>query len=286
MATFSKVKRKLYYLSSPALRLLIRRIYYFPIDVYDRISGRAEILIPPKGKIFVGAGEFKKTGEELLKQVIATCGMTADARVLDVGCGIGRVAVPLIRFLSDKGSYEGFDIVKQGIKWCKNNITPQYPNFTFLHVDLRNDLYNLKAENKAQSFQFPYGDCEFDQVILTSVFTHMMPDDLNNYLDQISRVMKPGGKCFATFFLLDNNTRSLTNNKHSVVSFPYSYGYYSLMDRRVKEANIAYDKSWLFDNILLSKGLAVEAVYDGWWSGRNKEKSLGFQDIVILAKRQ
>lgn len=284
MVTLSNIKRKLYYLSSPELRLLIRRIYFFPIDIYDRVSGRAEKLTPPKGKIFVGVGEFKKIGEDLLKQIITTCGMTPDARVLDVGCGIGRLAVPLTRFLSEKGSYEGFDIVRQGIMWCKNNITPRYSNFTFLHVDLRNDLYNHKTKNVAQNFKFPYGDCEFDQIILTSVFTHMVPDDLNNYLDQISRVMKPGGKCFATFFLLDNDTRSFTNNKNSVVTFPYSNGYFSLMNRNVKEANVAYDRSWLFDNIL-SKGLSVAAVYDGWWSGRDKEKSFGFQDTVILTKR-
>ena len=51
-----------------------------------------------------------------------------------------------------------------------------------------------RAETKASEYTFPYEDGEFDVVVLTSVFTHMLPDDVAHYLDEIARVLKPGGR--------------------------------------------------------------------------------------------
>ena len=39
-------------------------------------------------------------------------------RVLDVGCGIGRMARPLAGYLTGDGSYDGFDVNREGIRWC------------------------------------------------------------------------------------------------------------------------------------------------------------------------
>lgn len=63
-------KRNLYYLLNPTLRRMVRRIYYFPIDFIDRIIGKRDKLTPPKGKVFVGSGDFKLQGERLLSQLI------------------------------------------------------------------------------------------------------------------------------------------------------------------------------------------------------------------------
>ena len=54
---------------------------------------------------------------------------------------------------------------------------------------------------------FPCADNSFDLVFLTSVFTHMFAGDVENYLSEISRVLKPGGKCLITWFLLDEVSR-------------------------------------------------------------------------------
>jgi ubiquinone/menaquinone biosynthesis C-methylase UbiE len=276
------LKRKLYYAFPPSWRLWLRKMYYSPSDFYDLLSGKRGILTPPRGLIFVGAGEFRKTGEDLMNQVIKTCNLRPDARILDVGCGIGRLAVPLTGYLDPVGSYEGFDVVKQGIRWCNKKIHSRFPNFRFLHVDLKNDLYNLDTKNEARYFRFPYKDHEFDQVILTSVFTHMLPEDLDNYLEQIRRVMKPGGKCFVTFFLLNEEIRQ-SLEKPSQIRFPHSFGNYSLMDMKVKEANVAYDEEWLIKEVFPSKNLFPEAIHYGWWSGRKKDVSIGFQDVMILS---
>lgn len=276
-------KRKLYYSLTPNLRLLLRRLYFFPIDLYEHLIGKNEDLAPPRGLVFVGDGDFKRTGEILLEQIQRVYKIKPNDVILDVGCGIGRLAVPLTKIINENGRYEGFDIVKRGIDWCTAHINVKYQNFNFKHIDLKNDLYNLNTKLEAKDFIFPYPDNFFDLVILTSVFTHMMPNDVDNYLGQIYRVMKKDGKCFATFFLLNNEIRTAIE-KRDYFNFPFKYNNFSLIDKNVKEANIAYEEDYLLKNLLPKNKLRIDNIYYGWWSDKPKEKCLSFQDTIILSK--
>ncbi|MDD6209211.1 MAG: class I SAM-dependent methyltransferase [Bacteroidales bacterium] len=273
--------RKIYYLLSPSMRRMARRVYYFPVDTLDWIRGRREAMIPPKGMIFIGSGDFKKQGMHLLDILKRCADLRPDNRVLDIGCGIGRLAVPLTGYLSEKGSYEGFDIVKEGIDWCNKYIHASFPNFSFRHIDLKNDLYNLETNAEAKNFVFPYDDKSFDRVVLTSVFTHMMPDDVDNYLHEIRRVLRDGGKCMATFFLLNERITEHMNSVACDFRFAYHYDGYSLMDDSVKEANVAYQESFL-NSLLCKNGLKAELMVHGRWSGLYND-CLDFQDVLILS---
>src|SRR4026209_2090482 len=70
--------------------------------------------------------------------------------VLDVGCGVGRVALALSGFLT--GRYEGFDVDPALIAWCPQPIA--LPNFGFTHVDLFNQSYTPRGA-PASAFTFP-----------------------------------------------------------------------------------------------------------------------------------
>lgn len=282
--TIKLLKRKLFYLLNPELRLMARRVYYFPLDLYNKLSGKRGPLEPPSGMNNVGPGDFKKTGELLLGRLIEIGGLKPDHRLLDIGCGIGRIAIPLTNYLNEKGSYEGFDIVKPTIKWCQKKITTSFPRFNFIHVDLKNDLYNLSTDIQAKDFVFPYADREFDLVIATSLFTHMTEEDTLNYLKEINRTLKPGGKCFASFFILTEESRKeMLNNDE--FNFKYKYGHYSLMNPKVKEANIAFEEDYLFNNIIAESQLNISQKFYGYWSGRPKDISLDFQDTLLLEKK-
>ena len=86
-------------------------------------------MLPMKGDIFIGSGDFKEQGIRQLDHLIEYCHLHPDHRVLDVGCGIGRTAIALTDYLSSSGSYEGFDIVPKGIDWCQKHIAAKYPTF-------------------------------------------------------------------------------------------------------------------------------------------------------------
>lgn len=79
----------------PGIKPTARRIYHLPADALDSVLGRQNLLTPPKGRIFFGGGDFNRIGEEYFLYFVDLGGLQPDKRVLDVGCGIGRMAVPL-----------------------------------------------------------------------------------------------------------------------------------------------------------------------------------------------
>ena len=88
-------------------------------DARDALRGRRDARVPPRRLNFVGITDFVDTGDEFLGHFVALGGLQPDGRVLDVGCGIGRMARPLAGYLGRDGSYDGFDINAQGIAWCR-----------------------------------------------------------------------------------------------------------------------------------------------------------------------
>ncbi|MEM9985908.1 MAG: methyltransferase domain-containing protein [Bacteroidota bacterium] len=193
--------RQLYYRLPPVARRWARRVVYLPLDALDLALGRNQGY-PPRGKIFTGLSHFRSTGDRFLGYFVTYGQLKPEGQVLDIGSGIGRMAIPLSRYLSTKGRYEGFDIVAAGIHWCRKHLSSRYPHFTFTLVNLENDLYTSQGA-AADSFVFPYPNDQFDLAILTSVFTHMLPREVENYLSEISRTLTPGGRCLATFFIVN-----------------------------------------------------------------------------------
>jgi ubiquinone/menaquinone biosynthesis C-methylase UbiE len=275
------MKRFLYYLLPVRIRLFARRLYYLPADISDSILGKRPVGVPPRGKIFIGPGDYVKLGEKFLGFFRELAGLQPDHAVLDVGCGIGRMAVPLTRFLNDKGSYDGFDIVKSGIDWCSRHISNNYPNFRFIYTGLYNQLYNTSDKADASNFIFPYNDGKFDFVFLTSVFTHMMPAEVAHYMNEISRVMKPGATCLISFFIVNCESEDLMIKKPTHMNFPINKGFYRLHSAQVDTANVAYDEEWLLEK-LEKAGLKFEHIKYGEWCGR--DNYFDYQDLLVCSK--
>ena len=70
------------------------------LDVFDTVRGRRPDLVPPRRLSFVGAGDFTAIGLEFLRYFQDLGGLRPTDHVLDVGCGIGRMALPLTGYLS------------------------------------------------------------------------------------------------------------------------------------------------------------------------------------------
>jgi len=274
--------RSVYYSISPKSRLLVRKLYYYPVDIFDMICRRKNKYVPNKGDIFIGSGDFLAQGKHHLELLKTYGGLNENHTVLDIGCGIGRAAVPLTQYLSKEGKYEGFDVVKKGIVWCKKHISKDFPNFNFQYIPLNNDLYHF-TEKKAENFIFPYEDNSFDTVFLFSVFTHMQPLEVQNYLNEIQRVLKPKGKCLSTFFLYDNQIENKISNRDNGMSFPHERENYRLMNEKVPSANIAFKEIYL-NQMIQSSHLKLENKIYGSWSKRTCEGLFDFQDILVFSK--
>jgi SAM-dependent methyltransferase len=129
-------------------------------------------------------------------------GIEPDDRFLEIGCGIGRDAIPLTKILSSEGSYMGIDIIRPSIDFCVSNITRAYPNFSFVHFDVQDQLHNNAGTGEMVEFTIPSPDAFFDKAIAWSVFTHMWEKDIRHYLGELYRVLKSGGLAYLTCFVL------------------------------------------------------------------------------------
>jgi SAM-dependent methyltransferase len=270
--------RKIFYFLPIPLRYAVRRIAYFPSDLFRKKNS----LVPPKGLIFTGSGDYLGIGKTFLGYFIKYANITPEYSILDIGSGIGRMAIPLTNYLSPEGRYEGFDIVKKGVDWCNENISSRYSNFNFKLIPLRNDLYNNSTNEKAVNLKFPYENDSFDFVFLTSVFTHMIPEDVVNYITEIHRVLRKNKTCFITFFILDDQSEN-EMIKMGRKNFPHDNGNYALMDKKVREANVAYKKDFIF-GLLKSHNFEITNFIRGNWSGIQSGELKEHQDIILIKK--
>ena len=224
---------------------------------------------------------FKANGEEFLKLYMDICGLRPDEKMLDVGCGIGRKTVPLTQYLTANATYEGIDIKHAGVEWCRKTITPRFPNFHFQQIDVYNTHYNPHGKYLPSAYKFPFMDENFDFVVLGSVFTHMLPDDVSNYLTEVHRVLRRGGRCLITYFLVNEESSQLIESNKSTISFKYEHDRYHAVSSEMPELAIALDERWITD-LHRKTGLEITRLDYGSWCGR--QKYLSYQDIILGVK--
>ncbi len=276
------IARRFYYRLPPSLRFAARWLFFLPYDIFQSLFSPAPGIRPPRRLIYTGAGDFLKIGESFVHEFRTRGLVHPDSVVLDVGSGMGRLAIPLTTLLT-RGQYEGFDIIKSGVRWCQHNISSTYPQFTFTHVALINDLYRQEGQS-AGDFRFPYPDGYFDFVMVISVFTHMVPEEVDHYVREISRVLKNGGHLYATFFVLNEASRANMRKGQHEFDFKFDRGHYSLLDAKVKSANVAFEETYLMEQILGPAGLTVVSREYGTWSSQEKGNPIAFQDRITCQK--
>jgi ubiquinone/menaquinone biosynthesis C-methylase UbiE len=215
---------------------------------------------------------------DLLKKYAS---LNNDSKVLEIGCGCGRTAVALSKIL-DNGNYVGMDIEKIALESCLRRPIFVRKRFSFDYLDVQNNEYNPEGEYGANTYKFPYGDNRFDVIFLVSVFTHMLTDDVKNYIKEISRMLKPGGICMVTTFLMDKG------RKTKGLSFPYCDDDHYYYNHSLPEVAVGYYLKF-YVNKFASSGMKQEHEIL-WGSWRNNSKfpsSTSFsQDILFFSKEE
>ena len=115
-------------------------------------------------------------------------GLKPEHYLLDVGCGPLRAGIHFIEYL-ETGHYAGIDHnaemleITREVELPKHNLVQKQPHLLANHL-----------------FEFEKFGMTFDYAIAQSVFTHMPLNNIMRCLVQISRVLNPGGRFYATIF--------------------------------------------------------------------------------------
>jgi SAM-dependent methyltransferase len=117
-----------------------------------------------------------------LESLLAWHGVTprAGVRLLDWGCGHGRVARHFIQNWPD-AQISGADIDAENIAWCQANL----PGGDFLTAPLWPPM--------------AVPDQSFDAIFGLSVMTHLTEDVQQAWLGELHRILKPGGIALISF---------------------------------------------------------------------------------------
>jgi SAM-dependent methyltransferase len=244
-------------------------------------------LVPPVSMMFDGASseeEFRSVGDGFTRHfLIEHAKLMPDEKVLDLGCGIGQKARTLTRYINQQGSYEGLDIVPAGISWCKEKYR-EYTNYNFQLADIYSEHYNKRGAFKASEYIFPYEDATFDLVFLSSLFTHMLPRDMENYLSEITRVLKQSGRSIVTYFLLNPVSLRNIDADLNTIKIPFEYGSERcrVANVDIPETTVAHDEVFV-KHLYEKNGLSITEITYGSWCGR-KEFLGCLQDAIIAIK--
>ncbi|MGZ3376951.1 MAG: class I SAM-dependent methyltransferase [Phenylobacterium sp.] len=223
----------------------------------------------------VGDGDFVAVGAQLLRNLRDHAGLTPSDRVLDIGCGNGRVAEQLGPFLESRGSYVGFDISRPGIQACRRRFSAR-PHMRFEHLDVWNGEYNATGKVAELDTLFPAADGSIDLAFATSVFTHMRMPAVRRYLAESARVLVPGGRLAFTAF-------ALTPERQSSEVFDFQpFDETSLViDARYPERAIGHWRGDL-EAATVEAGLKIAGSWNGAWAPPAQYD--GGQDLIVAVK--
>ena len=133
------------------------------------------------------AAEYREAGRVFLDLCREADIPFGDARVLDIGCGVGFYA----GILREQGvtDYRGVDIVDE----LFGELRERYPGFRF-------DVHDITAT--------PLDDT-YDLVLMIDVTQHItVPEKFTAAMEHVRRALRPGGHFVVTSWLQDEETSS------------------------------------------------------------------------------
>ncbi len=240
-------------------------------------------LIEYIGSGAAGQAGYRSIGYTLFREVLAMTGFRATDRVLDIGAGVGRLAMAFAPYLQG-GSYLGMDTWQEGIAWAGANIQPLFP------ASLRFQALPSPPQGRRRGYLADYvaplglEEASFDLAVCTSLFAHLRESACVGYFEQIARVLRPDGLAFVTASLIRRDEADYFRHRNDSINEEDSFGFYVVDD--------TYCKSFIYaDNFLTAaetNGLKVCRYSPGVWIGEHGAPSRihgdNFQDAIVLRK--
>lgn len=230
---------------------------------------------------------FREVSDEHIAHLRTYAGLAEARHVVEIGCGVGRDAIPLTHILPKDGSYLGIDIIPGSIEWARSNVSAHAPHFRFVHFDVADKQHNPGGVDAMETYEIPCRDDTQDLIFLYSVFTHMFPGDVARYLSEFARVLRPGGCVLASMFTMDRGLisylQSIGGGGLRALTFSHEVeeGFFH-NDPKVVPGATAYSLDRL-GAMVTAAGLVPERFVRGSWR-KDGEFDVNGQDLVILRK--
>jgi SAM-dependent methyltransferase len=244
--------------------------YDIPVDLMEMTGG--------------GPSTFDMISEAHINNLRRFISLAPTHTLLEIGCGIGRDAIPLTEILT-AGKYVGIDIIKRSIDWCADNISKRHPNFKFYHYDVEDQLHNEAGNTMTSDIYIPLPDRSVDRIILFSVFTHMFQPDIEHYLREFRRVLKPDGLVYATTFIYSDEILEKARATN-LTPFDLRFEHQISAHCRINTPShplgaVAYTAGAWNEMLAASKMRFAMPMLEGAWSGYYADPKDG-QDVAIL----
>jgi len=123
-------------------------------------------------------------------KLIERSGITRGMKVLEIGCGSGAFITFVARAVGQSGEVYALDIQLAMLKQLENKLAKPE----------NNDIQNIRIVN-GNAYNLPFDDNSFDLVYMVTVLPEI--PDRNKALQEVLRVLKPGGILAITEFLPD-----------------------------------------------------------------------------------
>lgn len=218
-----------------------------------------------------GGRKFVRSAQRLIERLPPEVRLS-DVRILDLGCSCGRLAHALRQRLGS-GSYCGLDIDRVTIDWARRHLQAADPRFAFHLADIHSDVYNPAATTSAAAFVFPFGDRSFDTAIAYSLFTHLLEDEVRNYLHEAARCLRPGGCFVFSCFVVDDTAGG------SFLARATKSGNTYLYSRESPRKATAFDGGYL-ERSLSEAGFGGVRLLRGDWRRANRQSGAD-QDLFV-----
>ena len=251
------------------------------------LSAEERALVPPRG-LWIGPGDpighYYRGIWEYLAYLTLLVELRREEAVLELGCGHGRTAHGLLYYLRHPGRYVGLDVDRRQIDDARARISARHPGFEFVWADVRSAVYNPHGGQEAANYVFPFADGSFDVAYAASLFTHLLPSEARTYLCETHRVLRPGGRCLFSLFVLDHY-----RGQGTTTSPFYEFGAplldhpgVAVHDPNHPDAAIAYSRN-AFGELCRQASMTVDRVVPGLWS-ESPGWAVHEQDLVVLSR--
>lgn len=202
--------------------------------------------------------------QQFLTYLMKECKIEPNYKILEIGCGIACLSLPIIKHLK-QGKYYGLDNDIKCIDWCRRKISP-FCDATFKHINTKH-------------FSIPCDNNELDVVYSTTLFKLMLSEEIGVYLNEINRVLKKGGHLIISLLIWNQSNQMNIKSKNKIRTIKIN-GNTHLTNSHNETAVIQSDSMMFM--ILEKAHFEIRETIFGQWSDASNSDT--YQDMIHAVK--